>query len=93
VTEDALIQAILDDHKADLAQLVADGKLTQALADAMLARMQTQVQVMVERTGVGPMMGQGQRPGLGQGQQGVPPAGSRGRGGMRGGGMFGGVQG
>jgi hypothetical protein len=85
VTEDALIQAILDDHKADLAQLVADGKLTQAQADAMIARMQEQVKVMVERTGVGPMMGQG--------QQNVPPAGSRGRGGMRGGGMFGGVQG
>ncbi len=85
VTEDVLIQAILDEHQADLARLVADGKLTQAQADLMIARMQGQVKVMVERAGVGPM-------GQGQGQQTVPPAGARGgRGGMRGGGMRGGT--
>lgn len=55
VSEAALTQAIMDDHKTDLAKLVSDGKLTQAQADAMLARMQDQVKLMVERTGVGPM--------------------------------------
>jgi hypothetical protein len=78
VSEAALIQAILDEHKADLAGLVADGKLTQAQADAMLARMQEQVKAMVNRTGVGSMWSQG------QGQT-TPPAGMPGRGGMRGG--------
>jgi len=64
VSKDVLIQAILDEHKADLAKLVVDGKMTQAQADAMVSRMQEQVKLMVERTGTGPMWqnqpGQGQ---------------------------------
>ena len=55
VSKDALVKAILDEHKADLAKLVADGKLTQAQAEAMVNRMQEQVKLMVERTGTGPM--------------------------------------
>ena len=55
MSKDALIQAILDEHKTDLAKLVADGKMTQAQADAMVSRMQEQVKLMVERTGTGPM--------------------------------------
>jgi hypothetical protein len=43
VSEAVLIQAIVDEHKADLAKLVADGKMTQAQADAMVSRMQEQV--------------------------------------------------
>jgi hypothetical protein len=70
VSKDALIQAILDEHKTDLAKLVADGKMTQAQADAMVSRMQEQVKLMVERTGTGPMWRN--QPGQGQGQNGAP---------------------
>ena len=71
ISEETLIQTILDAKKADLAKLVADGKLTQAQMDLMVERMQAQIKVMVERTNVGPAFGQGQaRPGLGQGFRG-----------------------
>jgi hypothetical protein len=70
VSQDALIKAILDEHKVDLAKLVADGKLTQAQADAMVNRMQEQVKLMVERAGTGPMWRN--QPGQGQGQNGAP---------------------
>jgi hypothetical protein len=82
VKEDALIQAILDSHKASLAKLVADGKLTQAQADAMATRMQEQVKLMVERAGAGPMWRT--QPGQPQ-EQGVAPMQRGGRGGMMGG--------
>lgn len=66
LSEETLIQTILDAKKAELAKLVADGKLTQAQMDLMVERMQTQIKAMVERTGVGPAFGQGQaRPGMG----------------------------
>ena len=73
ISEETLINTILDAKKADLAQLVADGKLTQAQMDRMVAHMQTQITTMVERTTVGPAFGQGQaRPGgmMGQGFRG-----------------------
>jgi hypothetical protein len=82
VNEDALVQAILDGHKASLAKLVADGKLTQAQADAMTSRMPEQVKLMVERAGVGPMWQT--QPGQSQ-EQGVAPMPRGGRGGMMGG--------
>ncbi len=69
VSKDALIRAILDEHKADLAKLVVDGKMTQAQADAMISRMQEQVKLMVERTGTGPMWQN--HPGQGQEQNGA----------------------
>lgn len=66
ISEETLIQTILDAKKAELAKLVADGKLTQAQMDLMIERMQTQIKAMVERTSVGPAFGQGQaRPGMG----------------------------
>lgn len=71
VSKDALIRAILDEHKADLAKLVVDGKMTQAQADAMISRMQEQVKLMVERTGTGPMWQN--QPGQGQGQPNSAP--------------------
>lgn len=80
VSEDTLIAAIVESHKATLAQLVADGKLTQAQADAMALRMQEQVKVMVERAGVGPAWRT--QPSQGQG---VAPMLRGGRGGMMGG--------
>lgn len=61
ISENALISTILDAKKADLAALVADGKLTQAQADLMIEHMQAQVKTMVERTGVGPAFNQGQQ--------------------------------
>ena len=64
VSKDALTKAILDEHKADLAKLVANGKMTQAQADAMVNRMQEQVKLMVERSGTGPLW----RDPLGQGR-------------------------
>ena len=65
VSEQALVTAILTAKKADLDAQVAAGRLTQDRADAMYARMQTQVAVAVNRTTTGPRQGQ---PGLGQGQ-------------------------
>lgn len=63
VTVDALVDAMMAEKKADLAQLVADGKLTQERADFMLERMETQVKSMIERTTAGApsgtMMGRG----------------------------------
>jgi hypothetical protein len=59
ISEETLISTIIDAKKADLAQLVADGKLTQAQMDLMVEHMQTQVKAMVERTNVGPAFGQG----------------------------------
>ena len=71
ISEDKLISTILDAKTADVKALVADGKLTQAQADLMIAHMQTQVKTMVERTSVGPALGEGQsRPGMGQGFRG-----------------------
>ncbi len=64
ISEETLVETILDARKADLAQLVADGKLTQAQMDLMVERMGTQITSMVERTDVGPAFGRGQaRPG------------------------------
>jgi hypothetical protein len=82
VTEEALVTAILNAKKADLDQAVAEGKLTQAQADLMYQRMQTQVPVMVNQTAVGPMGRGGMMQGFGAGQ-GQPPAGMP-RGGMMG---------
>ena len=90
VSKDALVKAILDEHKADLAKLVADGKMTQAQADAMVSRMQEQVKLMVERTGTGPMWQN--QPGQGQGQNSAPMMqrqGGQREFGRRGGGMMG----
>ncbi len=54
ISEDALINAIVADRKADLAKLVADKKITQAQADQMLTQMKDRIKVMVNRTTVGP---------------------------------------
>jgi len=59
VTEQQLVDAILADKKAALDKLVADGKLTQARADAMLQTMRTSVTAAVNRTYVGPVWGDG----------------------------------
>jgi hypothetical protein len=71
VTEKQLVDTILGAKKATLDKLVADGQLSQAQADAMYGRMQTQVSVMVNRTTTGPvgnMNGMGM--GMGQGRGG-----------------------
>ena len=71
ISEETLIKTIIDAKKVDLAQLVADGKLTQAQMDLMVERMQTQVKTMVERTDVGRPAEQGQmRSGMGRGSRG-----------------------
>lgn len=66
VSKETLVATILAAKRADLASLVAEGKLTQAQADAISANMETQVVTMVERTSVGPAANRGQgRPGMG----------------------------
>ncbi len=59
VSVDDVVDAMMAAKKANLGQLVADGKVTQAQADFMLERMETQVQSMVERTTTGAPMGRG----------------------------------
>ncbi|MCX7706540.1 MAG: hypothetical protein N2204_00840 [Anaerolineae bacterium] len=75
ISEEQLIQTILNAKKAELAKLVADGKLTQAQMDLMVGHMAEQVKAMVERTNVGPTFNQNQapnqaRPGMSQGFRG-----------------------
>ncbi len=67
VDETKLIDTILASRKATLDAQVKAGTITQAQADLMLSRMQTQVKTAVERTTVGPM-GQASGAGLGMGQ-------------------------
>jgi hypothetical protein len=90
VSEETLINTIINAKKVILADLVADGKLSQAQMDAMVEHMQAQVKVMVERTSVGPafdrdderpgMSRNQNRPGMGQGQNDDQPGMGRGRG-------------
>jgi hypothetical protein len=60
VEKDELVDTLMAARKANLDQLVADGKLTQDQAKLMIEHMQTQIESMVERTTTGPMMGRGQ---------------------------------
>ncbi len=70
-TEESLINTILNAKKDTLAKLVADEKLTQVQADAMIENMTDRVKTMVERTDVGPAFGQGGARGMmGQGMRG-----------------------
>ena len=96
VTEKQLVDTILAAKRADLDQLVRDGKLTQAQADQMYQNMQQTVPQAVNRTTSGPMWGNGNdaRPGDcpmwdddGTPGNSQPGRGGmmRGRGGMRGG--------
>ncbi len=59
VSEDKLIQTILDGRKAALDQAVKAGKLTQDSADQMLKFMETNIKTMVEAKGISGMMGAG----------------------------------
>ena len=68
VDEAKLVDTITADRKAQLDALVKAGTLTQAQADLMLERMQTQIKTAVERTTVGPM-GRQAGGGLGLGQR------------------------
>ena len=89
VTELQLVNTILAAKRADLDQLVSDGKLTQAQADQMYQNMQQTVPQAVNRTTTGPMWGNGSNalPGdcpMWDGDE-TPGAGQPGRGGMMGG--------
>ncbi|MBI2906610.1 MAG: hypothetical protein HYX92_03015 [Chloroflexi bacterium] len=53
VSEQKLIDTIVADFKAQLAKLVAEGRITQAQADARLQGIAERVKAMVERTGFG----------------------------------------
>ena len=68
VSEDKLIQTILDGRKAALDQAVKAGSLTQDSADQMLKFMEANVKTMVEAKGMFGMMGSAQGvPGYGPG--------------------------
>lgn len=64
-TTDGLKQAIVDAAKAQLAQAVADGRLTQAQADEAQARLETRVDDLIAGTGLGRGPGRGLGPGHG----------------------------
>lgn len=55
VSVESLINAITAEHKAQMDQLVKDGKVTQEQVNLMRERQQSQVETAVERTTVGPM--------------------------------------
>ena len=69
VTVDEVVDVMMAAKKAEVTQLVADGKVTQERADFMLERMETQVTSMLERTDTGAPsetpMGRGMRGGRG----------------------------
>ncbi len=77
--EDALIASLLEARQAKVAQLLADGKISQAQADYMLSHMAERVQTMAERTNVGPAPFRGQSPEAGT-RQGQGPAADSGQG-------------
>ncbi len=66
-------------RQAKVAQLLADGKISQAQADYMLSHMAERVQTMAERTNVGPAPFRGQSPEAGT-RQGQGPAADSGQG-------------
>jgi hypothetical protein len=70
VEKAAIVTALLEPRKADLAQRVTDGKMTQAQADAILGGEKARIELMLDQTMPknGPMggrMGPGGRGGLG----------------------------
>lgn len=69
VTEEKLMEAALAARKAQIDQLVKDGKITQAQADYMLTQMKTRIKANLERTTVGKPGWAGKR-GNGQGMNG-----------------------
>jgi hypothetical protein len=70
-TEQSLIDTILKAKQEVLANLVADGKLTQEQANLMIQNMTARVKTMVERDEVGPAFGQGGARGMtGRGMRG-----------------------
>lgn len=70
ISEETLIAKLTEARKGTIAQLLADGKITQAQADYMQANQAEHVKVMVERTNVGraPFAGQSPMAGTGRGR-------------------------
>ncbi len=85
VSEDQLIQKLLDGRKTALQQAVEAGKLTQDSADQMLKFMEANIKTMVEAKGLSAVPGTGMMGGA----QGAP-GGMMGQGGTRSGGCHGG---
>ncbi|MGJ7919043.1 DUF2680 domain-containing protein [Neobacillus sp. LXY-4] len=59
INVDDLVAKMVETRKADLEQLVKDGKITQEQMDTMLSNMETKMKTAVERDSVGPMHGRG----------------------------------
>lgn len=69
VKVDDLLDKMITSRKADLNQLVKDGKMTQEQLDAMLKNMKVMMKTAIERNTIGPMNGSGNRH-MGMGQSG-----------------------
>ncbi|MCL4424703.1 MAG: hypothetical protein M1299_10735 [Firmicutes bacterium] len=54
VSKDTVVNAVIEARKAQLAELVAQGKITQAQADLAIGNMTQRVSANMERTSVGP---------------------------------------
>jgi hypothetical protein len=68
VKVEELVSKLMESRKAQLEQLVKDGKMTQEQMDAMLGNMEEMMKSMVERDTVGPMHGMSRGKGMmGQG--------------------------
>lgn len=67
VSVDKIKDEMIKERKAQLAQLVKDGKITQEQMDAMLKNMETMMDQAIQRDTVGPMNGRGGKMGMGNG--------------------------
>lgn len=68
ISVDEILSVMLESRKANLEQLVKDGKLTQEQMDSMLENMKTMMKQAIERDTMGPMQGRGK--GMGYGSRG-----------------------
>lgn len=70
VSVDKVKDEMVKERKAQLAQLVKDGKITQEQMDGMLKNMETMMDQAIQRDTVGPMNGRGGKMGMGNGGRG-----------------------
>lgn len=68
MNEDKLVADLLQARKTELAQLVKEGNMTQEQMDAMMERMESNIQAAIQRQSVGPMHGNGGKKGMGHGR-------------------------
>ncbi len=67
IAVDPLMDKMLEARKAELEQLVKDGKVTKEQMNLMLENMEARIKTAIERENTGPMNGRGGGMGMGQG--------------------------